>query len=396
MKQTWPVIRLFAWLGAVAFGGPLAHIALMQRELVERRGWLSRQEFLDLAGAMSLIPGPNSSELAMALGARRAGTPGLWGAGVAFIAPAFFIVLALAALYSRFGQAPMPRAILYGVQPVVVAIIVHAGSKLVPTGCKVLWTRALAILAFGLAALHLVPELAILFGAGALGLGIGWSENRKRPQVLAPGREQVLGGSSGPESGRAMLLLGAGQVLAGAKTWGVFLSFLKIGSILYGSGYVLLAFLRDEFVPRYLSDAQLLDAISIGQVTPGPVFTAATFIGYLIDGVPGAIAATAGIFLPSFLLVFWLLRALEKVRDSIITRRFLDAVNAASLALMGAVLIELGHAALVDEWTLAIFATSLAALWKTNWNSAWLIGAGALAGLASGAWKLGAVGMLGL
>lgn len=386
--------RLFLWLGAISFGGPIAHIALMQREIVERRGWLSRQEFLDLAGAMSLIPGPNSTELAMALGRRRAGTPGLWIAGVCFIAPAFCIVLALALSYARIGQHPLPRALLYGVQPVVIAIIAQAGWKLAPTACKDWPTRAIAAVAFALAVARVAPELAILGGAALIGLALGVLDARRfksQAQVLAEA-PQASEEPSGGQAGAALIFVGAG---VSAASWSLFWSFLKIGSVLYGSGYVLLAFLRVEFVPKYLSDAQLLDAVAIGQITPGPVFTTATFIGALIDGPSGAIAATVGIFLPSFLLVGWLLRVLEKLQDSVVARRFLDAVNAASLALMAAVAIELGRAAIVDWLSATIALASLLVLWRTKWNSAWLIAAGALAGAAKYGAAIGAAaGML--
>ncbi len=387
MKTLWPLARLFLWLGAVSFGGPLAHIALMQREIVEKRGWMSRQEFLDLAGAMNLIPGPNSTELAMAIGRRRAGTPGLWVAGLAFIAPAFCIVLAVALFYARLGQQPVARALLYGVQPVVIAIIVQAGARLLPSACKDRTTRGLGLAAFALAATHLASELAILLASAALGLGLGWLKARReksQPQVLAAENSEAntaAEASTATEAKKAGWLVALMAGGAGAKCWGLFWSFLKIGSILYGSGYVLLAFLRGEFVPRYLSDAQLLDAVAIGQLTPGPVFTTATFIGALLGGPGGAVAATAGIFLPSFLLVGWLLKVLERLQTSTIARSFLDMVNAASLALMGAVALQLGRAAIVDGFTLSLALLALGVLWRTRWNSAWLIGAGALAGV---------------
>lgn len=399
----WSLARLFLWLGAISFGGPLAHIALMQREIVERRAWLSRQEFLDLAGAMSLIPGPNSTELAMALGRRRAGASGLWVAGACFIAPAFCIVLLLALSYARLGQHPLTRALLYGMQPVVIAIIAQAGWKLLPTACKDWPTRLIALAAFALAVALSAPELAILFGAGAIGLALGWLGARREkaaPQVLAeaPRAQEDAGGETGGKAGAALIFVGGVGGVSGvgsAVSWGLFWSFLKIGSVLYGSGYVLLAFLRPEFVPRYLSDAQLLDAIAIGQITPGPVFTTATFIGALIDGPQGAIAATVGIFLPSFLLVHWLLRVLDGLQRSVVARRFLDAVNAASLALMAAVALPLARAAVVDGLTLAIALVSLGVLWRTKWNSAWLIGAGALLGAARYGAAIGAAaGML--
>jgi chromate transporter len=392
--MTGQIFRLFLWLGAISFGGPVAHIALMQREIVERRGWLSSQEFLDLSGAMSLIPGPNSTELAMALGQRRGGKPGLWAAGAAFILPAMLIVLAASVLYARYGQLALFRALFYGVQPVVIAIVAHALWKLLPTAFKSPATCALGAVAFALAATDSVSEIALIFAAAAIGLAWGWSSSR-RPNSAVQEQEKVLAPDDSPASqerkaGGALFLAAASTTWA-STTWAsaqwlsVGWSFLKIGSVLYGSGYVLLAFLRQEFVPEYLSDATLLDAIAIGQMTPGPVFTTATFIGYQIDGLPGALAATAGIFGPSFLLVHWLLGVLGRVRAWPLMRPFLDCVNAASVALMGAVMLSLGRAALVDATTLTLAVISLALLLATKINSAWLIALGALVGAARNA-----------
>ncbi len=367
---------IFLRLGIVSFGGPVAHIALMQREFVERRGWISNQEFLDLAGAMSLIPGPNSTELTMAIGRRRAGTAGLWVAGAAFILPAFIIVFALSVAYAKYGQLPISRALLYGVQPVVIAIIVQALGKLAPTALKNPFTYILALGAFGAALSGRANEVFILFVAALLGLCAGGLQRSKTrqttPQVLAAPDDENTTPKSAP-----LLLASA---LVGGKTIFLFWSFLKIGAILYGSGYVLLAFLRDEFVPKYLSDTQLIDAVAIGQMTPGPVFTTATFVGYQIGGAAGAITATIGIFLPSFLLVKLLLGTLERAQNKVALRWFLDSVNAASLALMASVSLQLGRAALIDGWTLGICLVSWLLLHKTRFNSAWFIAGGALIG----------------
>ncbi len=367
---------IFFRLGIISFGGPVAHIALMQREFVERRGWISNQEFLDLAGAMSLIPGPNSTELTMAIGRRRAGNKGLWIAGAAFILPAFAIVFALSIAYAKYGQLPLSRALLYGVQPVVIAIIVQALGKLAPTALKNPFTYLLALSAFAAALSGRISEVVILFAAALLGLLAGWLQRPKNeinpPQVLAEQNDESITPKSAP-----LLVAGA---LWGSKTSFLFWSFLKIGAILYGSGYVLLAFLRDAFVPRYLTDTQLIDAVAIGQMTPGPVFTTATFVGYQIGGASGAIAATIGIFLPSFLLVKLLLGTLERAKNKAVLRWILDAVNAASLALMASVTLQLGRAALIDYWTLSICLISWLLLHKTRINSAWFIAGGALAG----------------
>ena len=396
LRELWAI---FFRLGLISFGGPVAHIALMQREWVERRGALSNQEFLDLAGAMSLIPGPNSTELTMAIGQRQAGTRGLWVAGAAFILPAFCMVFVLAYFYARFGQLPLSRAILYGVQPVVIAVIFQAGAKLLPTALKSRFAQIIGAGALILVASGCISEIVVLFGAALLGLVWGRfvmtpktpsqvlaepkAENNA-PQVLAAEENDENGEISNRKSGAWLLLAPLG---AGGTTGMLLLSFLKIGCILYGSGYVLLAFLRQEFVPRWLSDAQLLDAISIGQITPGPVFTTATFVGFQIGAregwggaVLGAFAATIGIFLPSFLLVKLLLSVLKRARNSPITRSFLDAVNAASLALMAAVSWQLAGAAIVDVPTALIALFALAALTRSGINAAWLMGIGAICG----------------
>ncbi|MDF2440336.1 MAG: chromate transporter [Abditibacteriota bacterium] len=378
---------IFLKLGAISFGGPVAHIALMESEFVSRRQWLSRQEFLDLVGAVNLIPGPNSTELAMAIGHRRAGNPGLWIAGACFILPAVCLVLLLAAFYVRFGQSPLPRAIFEGIQPVIIAIIAQALAKLAPTAVKSTLTAliagaALLLIAFG------SNEIAVLALAGLLGLLVTrqhapQSTLAPPPPKQAPAQPEESTTSENPEDTarppHAPLIVMAALPVA-APALSLFWIFFKIGAVLYGSGYVLLAFLRAELVPAYLSDAQLIDAVAIGQMTPGPVFTTATFIGYQIAGLSGALAATVGIFLPSFLLVGLLTKVVEALRHSLLMRGFLDGVNAASFILMAWVSFLLARTALVDAFSVAIALASLAALLRTKWNSAWLIGAGALLG----------------
>src|SRR5579864_5149607 len=290
------VAALFLKLGWIAFGGPAAHIALMRQEVVARRKWMSEQQFLDLLGASNLIPGPTSTELAIYLGYARAGRVGLVLAGGLFILPAMLLVLAFAWAYVRYGSLPQVAALLYGIKPVIIAVIVQAIYGLLRTAVKTWRLGLVVVLAMALYFLGLNP-LVPLFGLAVLVMVI---ENRSR----LPLRRRVL-------PGRALLLVPAVPVdpgaVAPAAAGGfslatLFLTFLKIGATLYGSGYVLLAFLRDDFVRRlgWLTDRQLLDAVAVGQFTPGPVFTTATFIGYVVGGVPGALLATLGIFLPSF------------------------------------------------------------------------------------------------
>ena len=363
------VVLLFLKLGTIAFGGPAAHIAMMHTEVVRRRGWLDEQRFLDLVGATNLIPGPNSTELAIHLGYRRARWRGLVAAGVCFILPAFVIVLILAWAYVRYGRTPAAGGLLYGIKPVVVAIIGWALLSLVRTAIGGVLTGLVA--AAALAAYLLGVNELLILAAGALAVLL----------VRAPATWLGRGGL-------LLLPILAGQVRFADPTAGqltrLFLVFLKIGSVLYGSGYVLLAFLRGDLVVRlgWLTQSQLLDAVSIGQVTPGPVFTTATFVGYLVAGLPGAVLATIGIFLPSFVFVALLTRIVDRIRDRAWSAALLDGVNAAALALMAGVTVQLGRAALIDPLTGALGVAALLLLWRTRLNSAWLIAAGAAVGAA--------------
>lgn len=369
------VAMVFLRLGLVAFGGPAAHIAMMREELVRRRGWVDDRRFVDLMGATNLIPGPNSTELAIHLGWDRARWRGLVLAGVCFILPAALIVTGLAWAYVRYGETPTLQGLLYGVVPAVLAVIVWAVVPLVrtvltPEGA----TRARTALAagIGLAALAAyllgVNELLILVLGGILGL---------LALAPAPGHSVLL-----------LPVLAVGRPVFDDPTAGqlgvLFGTFLKIGAVLYGSGYVLLAFLEGDFVNRlgWVTQQQLLDAISIGQVTPGPVFTTATFLGYLIAGPIGAFLATVAIFVPSFVFVGLLTRVVDRLRSSRPLAAALDGVNAAALALMIGVSLQLARTALVDAVTVAVFATVLVLLWRTRLNSAWYVALGAVVGLA--------------
>jgi chromate transporter len=365
---------LFLRLGTISFGGPAAHTALMQDEVVRRRGWLGDQEFLDLLGATNLIPGPNSTELAIHIGHRRAGWRGLIVAGVCFILPAASIVMALAWLYVSYGSLPAAEGLLYGVKPVMIAVVAQALYALGRTALKTRWLTLVA--AAATAALVIgANEIAILFGAGCLCI-LGSEAVLSRRSTVNSVPFGVL------ESMLALQVAG----VAIAKSFSMsslFLFFLKVGSVLFGSGYVLLAFIRADLVERWkwLTEAQLLDAIAIGQVTPGPVFTTATFIGYVLGGSAGAVAATIGIFLPAFVFVALSGPLVPRIRRSPVAGAFLDGVNAASLALMAVVTWSLGRSAVVDVATFAIAIASAAAVFWFRVNSAWIVISGGIVGL---------------
>jgi chromate transporter len=360
------VAALFLRLGFTAFGGPAAHIAIMHDEVVNRRKWLSDEEFLDLIGATNFIPGPNSTEMAIHIGYVRAGWRGLILAGVCFIAPAALIVLALAWLYVHFGTTPQAGWLLHGIKPVVIAIIIQALWTL---GSKALKTSGLIVIGLIVFALYFlgVNEIVLLF---ACGLVFMFLSNFRRTRDLNPMSASLLGS----------LVLAQTSIPFSLPI--LFLTFLKIGAVLYGSGYVLLAFLRADFVLRlgWLTDQQLLDAVAIGQVTPGPLFTAATFIGYLLGGPSGALLATLGIFLPSFIFVAISNPLIPKIRNSSWTSSLLDGVNASALGLMAAVTVQLSISSLTDVYTLLIAIISVILLFRYKVNSTWLIGGGALAG----------------
>jgi chromate transporter len=362
------VASLFLKLGTIAFGGPAAHTAMMRDELVRRRGWVSDQRFMDLVGATNLIPGPNSTELAIHLGYDRARWRGLLAAGACFILPAALMVTALAWAYVRYGDTPAVEGILYGIVPAVLAIIAYALFGLLRTVVKTGWLGALAAAALA-AYLAGVNELVVL-AAGAV-LAVAARLVRHPPR----------------RSARGLVVVPLASPLfadpTGGQLWQLFATMLKIGAVLYGSGYVLLAFLRGDFVERlgWITEQQLVDAVSIGQVTPGPVFTTATFIGYVVAGPLGAFLATVAIFTPSFVFVGLLTRLTDRLRASPWTSAMLDGVNATALALMAGVSYELARTATVDPLTVAIAVVTLVLLWRTTLNNAWYIAAGALVGL---------------
>src|SRR5262245_29133889 len=366
---------LFLKLGCIAFGGPAAHIAMMEEEVVRRRRWLTADEFLDLLGATNLIPGPNSTEMAIHIGHRKAGWPGLFVAGSCFILPAALIVSLAAWAYVSYGSLPETSAILYGVKPVIIAIVLQALWRLGTTALK---NGTLVLV--GITGVILVylgfHELAIIFGGGGVTALV---------RLQAKWRERGGHDKDSIVLSAPLTLLAQQSVMASFGLWPLFLFFLKVGSVLFGSGYVLLAFLRADLVERWhwLTESQLLDAIAIGQIIPGPVFTTATFIGFLLGGPEGALVATIGIFLPAFFFVAVSGPLVPRIRKSEMAGTFLDGVNAASLSLMAVVTWQLGRAAVVDWWTIALLATSLILLMRYRLNSAWLVVGGALIGVTT-------------
>jgi chromate transporter len=376
-QRTTEVAALFLKLGVTGFGGPAAHIAMMHDETVKRRKWLSDQEFLDLVGATNLIPGPNSTEMAIHIGFLRAGWPGLILGGLCFIVPAMLIVMVLAWLYVRFGSTPQVEWLLYGVKPVVLALILLAIWNL---GRKAVKSPLTAVVGLAVLALYFfaINELALLF-AGALAVMIGANIQRLRKPKLEAFFVPPVAGLS--------LLASPALAAVPFSLPLLFLTFLKIGSVLYGSGYVLLAFLRADFVVRFgwLTDQQLTDAIAIGQVTPGPLFTTATFIGFILGGTPGALLATLGIFLPAFILVAIINPLIPRMRNSTWISGLLDGANVASLGLMAAVTWQLGRASLTDPLAVLMALAALGLLIRFKVNSTWLIAGGALIGLVKAA-----------
>lgn len=359
---------LFLRLGATAFGGPAAHIAMMREEVVRRRGWLSDPQFLDLLGATNLIPGPNSTELAIHIGWARRRWAGLLVAGLSFILPAMFMTGAIGWAYVRFGHGPELSGLLWGVKPIVLAVVAQALWNLAPVAAAS-WLLRVVLAAAAVAAVLGGNELVILFGAGAMVAATRATRGGGRPLA------QTI-----PISAPAAAVASFGVV----SLSGLFWVFLKIGSVLFGSGYVLIAFLRTDLVQRlhWLTEAQLIDAVAAGQLTPGPVSTTATFIGYLLAGPAGALVATAGIFLPAFVFVAASGPLIPRLRASPVAGGFLDGLNVASLALMAVVTAELGRAAIVDLPTAVLALAAAVLLLRFKLNATWLMLGGAMVGVA--------------
>ena len=358
------IAKLFLKLGIIGFGGPAAHIAMMRQEVVIKKSWLTEQHFLDLIGATSLIPGPNSTELAIHIGHEKGGLKGLLVAGLCFIMPAILITGVLAYYYKVYGQQPQAQAFLYGIKPAIIAIILAAIYPLAKKSIKSTYLALLGVLALVLAVLQL-NEIYILFGAGLIAL-LSSKVFNKQSLSLVP----------------LSILQIAKTTVVTATNWNLFLIFLKIGAILYGSGYVLFAFLDTELVSTgIMSRATLVDAIAIGQFTPGPVFSSVTFIGYQINGLSGAIIATIAIFIPSFLFVAILNPLVRKMRTSPAIAIFLDAVNVASIAIIVAICYRMGSDSIVDWRTALILIISTIATFRfPKINSAFIVLFGAVAG----------------
>ncbi len=367
---------LFLRLGGTAFGGPAVHIAMMEDEVVRRRRWLTEERFLDLLGATNLIPGPNSTEMAIHVGWARRGWAGLVVAGTSFIVPATLITAAFGWAYVRYASVPAAVWLFYGIKPVILAVVVQAIWRLAPKAARTVPLRVLGGAAAVSAAVG-VNELVVLFGAGAAAILATRATQRKAVEsqlpMLAP----------------AIPLTAAATTATAVTFPGLFWVFLKVGSVLFGSGYVLLAFLRDELVQHrgWLTEGQLVDAIAVGQVTPGPVFTTATFIGYVLAGPRGALLATAGIFLPAFIFVALSGPLVPRLRASPLAGSFLDGVNVASLALMLVVTFQLARAAVVDVPTAALLVVAAVLLVRFKLNATWLVLGGGLCGWLGAAFQ---------
>ena len=375
------IALVFLKLGTIAFGGPAAHLAMMEEEFVRRRKWISQDEFLDRQATANLIPGPSSTEVAIFIGQLKRGWPGLIVAGCCFIIPAAAIVSAIAWGYLRFGSLPRVEGILYAIKPAVVAIVIQALGNLARTGVRTPRLAVIAVLGAGLSLLGVSPILVLVF-AGLVSAATVGMKNRLVGAIGLPaiaGSRKIVGLPKVVAWAMAVAAVGAAYPVGLGR---LFLSFLKIGSVVFGSGYVLLAFLKAEFVGRlhWLTDKQLIDAVAVGQFTPGPVFTTATFIGYVVAGWVGAVVATVGIFLPGFVLVAVSGPLIPHLRRSAVAAAALDGVVAGSLALMAVVTWQLGKASIVDGVTLAVFGVSLIALLRFRVNSAWLIAGAAVIG----------------
>ncbi|HAC73335.1 MAG TPA: chromate transporter [Porphyromonadaceae bacterium] len=372
MKETTgPILKelaaLFLKLGIIGFGGPAAHIAMMQQEVVEKRKWLTEQEFLDLLGATNLIPGPNSTEMAIHIGQEKGGWKGLIIAGACFIFPAVLIVGFLAWLYKDYGQLPQVQPFIYGIKPAVIAVILGAVFPLAKKSIKSVELAVIGVLVLVLSLLN-INEIYLMFGAGLLAILVARIRNRQ--QIKLNGIFPLA------------LLQPTIPALLSVSNVNLFLIFLKIGAILYGSGYVLFAFLDTELVATgFMSRQQLIDAIAVGQFTPGPVFTSVTFIGYQINGFWGAVISTVGIFLPSFVFVALLNPVVKKMRKSTLFSLFLDAVNVASVAIIAAICFIMGKETITDARTVVIAALSMAVVFRyRKVNSAFIVIGGSLAG----------------
>jgi len=369
------IAQVFFKLGVIGFGGPAAHIAMMEEEVVTRREWLSRSRFLDLIGATNLVPGPNSTEMAIHLGYIHGGFLGLIIAGVCFLTPAVFITGVFAWVYVAFGDLPQIAPLFYGIKPAVLAVILGALWKL---GKKAIKGYQLFLIGLGVAILLLfgINEVIALLIGGFVGMLL---LKKVLPEKTVEGLIATL------SFGTILRAIAATSAKTIPPLWKLGLFFLKVGSILFGSGYVLIAFIEGELVNQngWLTQQELLDAIAIGQFTPGPVLSTSTFIGYVIAGIPGAIVATLGIFFPSFIFVMILNPLIPKLRNSQWTSAFLDAVNVSAVGLMTVVTLTLGCSLFfhpLDYIAMVIFALGAIALLRFQLSPLWLVLGGAILG----------------
>ncbi len=374
-SASWPgLIGIFLKLGVVAFGGPVAHIAIMDKEIVERRGWVKRRHFLDLMAATNLLPGPNSTQMTMHIGYVQRGTLGVWAAGSAFILPAGLITFALTWAYVELRDLPAMDAVFYGMQPVVLAVIATAMVKLAPKAADDWTTRAVFVAALALGLLDVNELLVLALGALAGAILFGWQPWRRfgggaHGGLLAPAAFPWFADLPDPQASADMM---------GQLAW----LFFKFGITLFGSGYLLVAYLQTDIVDRYglLTTPQLIEALVIGEMTPGPLFTVSTAIGYILGGAPGAVVATVAIFFPSFFLAMALGRFMPAIKASSTANAVLRGLTAAVLGVMLAVAIEIGMRVIVDVPTGVLAAATLAALLWTRVSAIALIPLGGLAG----------------
>jgi len=378
--------KLFFKLGIITFGGPAAHIAMMEEEVVNRRQWLTRKRFLDLVGAINLIPGPNSTELGIIIGYIRAGIPGLIVSGLSFILPAVIITGTLAWAYVKFGLIPEVSFLFFGIKPVVISVILIAVIRLGKTGARNLQLLLIGI-AVAIASLLGVSAIVVLFAGGIIGMILHikkTSGNIKISYWIITALCQFWEMLKAGKAKAAMTISAAGTATAigSVSLWKLSVFFLKIGAVLYGSGYVLVAFIEDGLVKDtgWLTNQQLLDAVAIGQFTPGPVLSTATFVGYLIAGAPGAALSTIAIFLPSFVYMLILYPIFPKLRASAKMSAFLDALNISAVGLMAAVTVRLASTTLIDPKAVLIAVAAIIGGMRFRLNAAWLVLGGALVG----------------
>ncbi|HOE34961.1 MAG: chromate efflux transporter [Chloroflexi bacterium] len=369
------LIKVFLQIGATSFGSPTAHIAMMESEIVRKRKWLTGEHFLELLAATHLVPGPNATELALHIGYLEAGFPGLLAAGASFILPSFIATVSFAWAYTRYGALPQVDAIFYALNPLVLAIVINTLWSLGKSCLKTWQTWLIFGLAFG-ASLLGVNEVIILFAAGLLGYVLVYllKHPPKAPAALLAVFPFPL----------LLRLFQQGPDWLHSRVAQLFLYFLRTGAVLFGSALVLFPLIRDDIVNRFgwMTQQQLVDAIAVGQMTPGPVTSAVTFIGYMVGGIPGAFASTIGVFLPSFIVVTAMGPLMKKLANSPVAQAVLEGVNAGVVALIITIAVTMAKNAVVDVWTALLLAAGLAGLFLLKLTPYWLVLAGIMIGLA--------------